>query len=226
MRFPDDQYLLKSVSGVLSLIPLDKAKGGALFVDFNSEKLNRRRRTGGIKQELAKACGLKKDFKPKILDVTAGLGSDAFILAALGAKVVLLERNDSVYELLKDGFYRSQLLDNDVAKIVASNMYLVEQGDSLEQLHRIQVAEYDCIYCDPMFPERSKSAKVKKAMQYFHDVVGFDSDQEEILLDLAMEKAGKRVVVKRPKLAPFLAERKPSLQIKSKTLRYDIYLTP
>ena len=45
----------------------------------------------------------------------------------------------------------------------------------------------------------------------------------DLLLDSALSIAENRVVVKRPRKAPFLADRKPSLQFEGKSSRYDIY---
>jgi 16S rRNA (guanine1516-N2)-methyltransferase len=62
-----------------------------LHVDFLSDSLNyRRRHGGGIKQALARAAGIKPGIRPSILDVTAGLGKDSFLLASLGCKVTMV----------------------------------------------------------------------------------------------------------------------------------------
>ena len=220
-------FQLRMINDHLCLVPNDANKGGVLLVDFNSEQANYRRRTAGIKQEIAKSCGVKTDFKPNIFDATAGLGGDAFVLASLGCCVEMVERNEIVHQLLADGIRRALLLDgknNEVAEIVRNKLRLHPQADSLLVLESKASQSIDCVYLDPMFPQRSKAAKVKKAMQYFHDVVGFDDKQEAELLNLALDKAIKRVTVKRSKLAPYLAGRKPNLEMKSKTLRYDIYM--
>jgi len=82
----------------------------------------------------------------------------------------------------------------------------------------------DVIYLDPMFPSRSKTAQVKKEMQFFHDIVGPDTDSEELLLK-ALSCAKKRIVVKRPRLAEKLLDNiKPDFEIIGKSTRYDIYL--
>ena len=80
----------------------------------------------------------------------------------------------------------------------------------------------DVVYLDPMFPERKKSAKVKKQMQAFHAIVGTDADADG-LLALALNVATYRVVVKRPAGANYLAEKKPSYSLEGKSTRYDIY---
>jgi len=73
-----------------------------------------------------------------------------------------------------------------------------------------------------MFPERQKSADVKKEMNASHSIVGADLDADR-LLPLALEKAQYRVVVKRPRKAPFLNNQPPSYQLEGKTSRFDIY---
>jgi 16S rRNA (guanine1516-N2)-methyltransferase len=75
-----------------------------------------------------------------------------------------------------------------------------------------------------MFPERKKSAQVKKEMQIFHDIVGDDEDAAT-LLEQARSIARKRVVVKRPRLAGTLGQQKASACVTGKTTRFDIYPT-
>ncbi len=216
-------YVLSFNEGTLQLAPSNKSRGGALCVDFDSSTIEKRRSTSGIRQDIAKAAGCKAGYRPRILDVTAGLGGDAFILASLGCDVTLVENNPLVYALLSDGITRAEKLDAETGFIVREKLHLMPRQDALAYL-AAGTAEVDVIYLDPMFPERQKSAKVKKAMQYFHDIVGCYHEQESELLVLALKKALKRVVVKRPKLAPLLAEKVPDYQVKGKSVRYDIYL--
>ena len=51
---------------------------------------------------LAKAVGFKGKKNLNIIDATAGLGRDAFLLASLGANVTLIERNTKMHKLLED----------------------------------------------------------------------------------------------------------------------------
>jgi 16S rRNA (guanine1516-N2)-methyltransferase len=87
----------------------------------------------------------------------------------------------------------------------------------------IKIPEADVVYLDPMFPERQKSALVKKDMRFFHSVVGDDSDADQ-LLQAALLIDCARAVVKRPIKAPLLANVKPSHQILGKSIRYDVYV--
>lgn len=214
-------FSLQQVEGIWQLSPVDKKQGGPLFIDLCSYLTAYQREQMGIRQDIAKAVGCKKDYRPTVLDTTAGLAGDASLLAYLGCQVDALEQNATVYTLLADAFKRAE---QNCPSLLA-NLQLLPQQDAISYLTQTSHS-YDAIYLDPMFPERQKSAKVKKGMQYLHQVAGIASAEEENeLLIKAREKANKRVVVKRPRLAPFLAEQKPDFQITGKTIRYDVYLS-
>jgi 16S rRNA (guanine1516-N2)-methyltransferase len=219
----DSGFLLESHEGVLQLLPRDSKRGGPLLVDFRAPSVAYRRNTSGIKQEIARAVGCKPGYRPTVFDATAGLGSDAFVLASLGCHVTLAEQHPVVFALLEDGLKRARQGDDDVAAITTEFLQLLPMGSAL--MHLAASAEtFDVVYLDPMFPERQKSASVKKAMQYLHEVVGIDHQQEEELFRLARSKAGKRVVVKRSRHAPDLVPEKPSYRVEGKAVRYDVYL--
>ena len=208
----------------LSFISHKKAHG-AVSCDFVSGS-NRHRRNygGGNGQMVAKAVGLSGKFSPKVLDVTAGLGADAFILASLGCKMQLIERNPIVHCLLRDGLDRaaiSGMEDSDLAGVI-NNINLLNE-DSISHLGAIESLDRpDIIYVDPMFPERKKSAQVKKEMQALHQIVGGDGDSHKIL-DIALQKALYRVVVKRPAHSEYLGNLKPNYSLEGKSTRYDIF---
>lgn len=194
-----------------------------VYVDFAEGANAHRQKFGGGKgQAIAKAAGLNKGATPTILDATAGMGKDAFVLASLGCHVHLVERQKPVYALLLDGFRRAS---------ISSSLPWFQERMTLEHNssdRAIQSAidnknSFDVVYLDPMFPHREKSAKVKKDMAIFQTFVGFDEDADK-LLPLAYQLAQKRVVVKRPDYAPFLNEQTPSSQIKTKKNRFDLYV--
>ncbi len=199
---------------------------GPIRAEFTEGSADHRRKFGGGKgQMIAKAVGVKAGVFPKVLDATAGLGKDAFVLATLGCHVQMLERSPVVHALLHDGLERASrhavYEDPELARIIA-RMDLVE-ADSHDYINQIaDDARPDVIYLDPMFPDRQKSADVKKEMAAFHHVVGKDDDADS-LLDSALFKALYRVVVKRPRKAPFIANKAPSYQLEGKSSRYDIY---
>lgn len=193
-------------------------------VDFSSKKLLFRQKLATTKNEaIAKAVGLKKNKACTLIDATAGLGKDAFILASLGANITLLERSPVVASLLREGL--AQLSD----PVLKERMHFIET-DACDYLSALNQDEYpDVIYCDPMFPKRQKSALVKKEMQYLQTLLENESDMSQSdgakLLAHALQCAKSRVVVKRPRIAPPLEGRQPDFSHQSKNNRFDIYLT-
>jgi 16S rRNA (guanine1516-N2)-methyltransferase len=205
----------------LSLKKKDEPKLGAIHVDFVTGAAAHRRKFGGGKgQAIAKAVGLNKGATPVVLDATAGLGRDGFVLASLGCKVILHERHPVVAALLFDGLERAYN-DAEIGSWMKENMSLVfgSSHTLLAQCNEVP----DVVYLDPMFPHREKSALVKKEMRVFQELVGADSDADD-LLEFAYPLASKRVVVKRPDYAPFLNDKTPSMQIKTKKNRFDVYV--
>jgi len=211
----------------LEVIHLGKNSPGPISCNFVTGSLNYRRLHGGGKnQNLAKAIGIKS-IKQKlyIMDVTAGLGRDAFILASLGAKVLMLERNGILAALLADGIHRARMTEGakgEDFKEVFKRMTIIN-NDSIDYLNTLEdICIPDIVYIDPMFPPRQKSSQVKKEMQLLQKLIGPDEDSDK-LLTLAKSKARYRVVVKRPIHAKFLSDQKPSYSLKGKSTRYDIY---
>ncbi|WP_459868667.1 class I SAM-dependent methyltransferase [Endothiovibrio diazotrophicus] len=193
---------------------------GPVYADFVGGKVGYRHRHGGGRgQPIAKAVGLRKGAAPGVLDATAGLGRDAFVLASLGCAVTLVERSPVVAALLRDGLRRAQ--NDPEAAAVVVRMALVEE-DAVEAMARL-AGRFEVVHLDPMYPHRDKSALVKKEMRLFRDLVGEDPDADR-LLAAALACAAKRVVVKRPRGAPPLADRPPNHTVESKTTRYDVYL--
>lgn len=197
--------------------------GKPVFIDFTEGKNAHRRKFGGGRgQPLAKAIGLKGGATPSVIDATAGYGRDAFVIANLGCQVTLIERQAVLWALLTDAINKAQQHD-EVAEI-AERMSLVNDS-SIDYLTSLAESSWpDVIYMDPMYPSRDKSALVKKEMQLLHQLVGPDTDSND-LLSIAMQRARKRVVIKRPKSAEFVGGQKPDVSIEGKTTRYDVYVT-
>lgn len=92
----------------LELRKCDEPKLGGIRVDFAGGTMAHRRRFGGGRGEaVAKAAGIKKSYLPSVVDATAGLGRDAFVLASLGCHVRMIERHPVVAALLDDGLQRA-----------------------------------------------------------------------------------------------------------------------
>lgn len=198
-----------------------KGAPGPVRAEFVTGKMGyRREHGGGAGQLVAKAVGLHKTkANLHVLDATAGLGQDAFVLAGLGCTVTLFERNPVIHALLADGLERAAL-NVDCAPII--ERMTLRQGSSIDWLAQADESAADVVYLDPMFPHRDKSALVKKEMQVFRMVVG-DDDDSESLLSAALECATYRVVVKRPRKAPSIPGREPTTRVEGKSSRYDIY---
>jgi len=220
-------YALEVTQRGLELVLLP-ARKSRLFCDFVSGPLGYRRiKGGGRNQAIARAVGLKTYKLPlTILDATAGLGRDAFVLASLGCKMCLVERSPILAALLQDGLERA-LQSPEVAPIIRSMQFILQDAHFILAGLTSETAP-DVVYLDPMFPtkeKKSKSALTKMEMRIIRDMVGEDFDAA-LLLPLALAKARKRVVVKRPKVAPPLVpEPAPSFVVPGKSNRYDVYLT-
>lgn len=209
-----DFYLLK----IDELLYLQNADS-RICVDFSSGEASYRREFGGGKnQAIGRAIGLNKRKDICVLDATAGLGGDAFVLACLGCQVTMLERSPIISALLSDGLRRGAL-DEDIAHII-QRMKL--ENISAEDYFSKIAQKPDVVYLDPMFPHRKKTAKVKKEMQLLQELLGHDENLS--FLTKAREVAGQRVVVKRPKGAEYLNSSAPSHSIESKKTRYDVYM--
>ncbi len=219
----DYPYTLIQTAARLELHTTHHQAAGPVYVDFVAGAMGFRARHGSRKREpLARAVGLKGASLPTIVDATAGLGRDAFILAALGCTLTLVERSPIIAALLRDGIARA--LAHSDTQTAARHMTLVS-GDAVTVL--VQLAEHerpDVVYLDPMYPHRSKSALVKKEMRALRALVGEDPDAPQ-LLETALQVARRRVVVKRPRLAPSLPGIAPSHTLPGSTTRFDIYLT-
>lgn len=192
-----------------------------LVIDFVGGAVGYRLAAGeGRKQALPKAAGFKKGFIPTIVDATAGLGRDAFLLAALGAQVTLIERSAEVHARLTDAMARARAEGGRHAEIM-SRMTLLH-GDSIKLLPGLAP---DVVLVDPMHPPRRNSALVKKEMRILREIVGADPDQVE-LMRVALACAKKRVVLKWPQYAePMPGLRAPSHQILGKNTCYNVFMT-
>ena len=174
----------------------------------------------GRGQNLAKAVGMKSNKNRNIIDATAGLGYDSFILASIGAKVTLIERSQKMHELLQNGIDEGKSFGGEIEKII--NRMELLFGDSKDILPKLTP---EVIMIDTMYKDRKKTALVKKNMRLVRDIVGPDTDYID-LLKIALNCATNRVVLKQPRYAKPIKEiGNCSHQILGKTIRYDIFMT-
>ncbi|MDV5172230.1 class I SAM-dependent methyltransferase [Photobacterium rosenbergii] len=223
---PGSVFALVLTAERLELRKLDEPKLGAVYVDLAGGAVAHRRKFGGGRgQAIAKAVGLKGGVTPTVVDGTAGLGRDAFVLASLGCKVQMVERHPVVAALLDDGLARAKA-DSEIGGWISERLSLLHASshNALEQLAADpDFVAPDVVYLDPMYPHKKKSALVKKEMRVFQTLVGADLDADGLLAP-ALALATKRVVVKRPDYAEFLAGQKPAMAIETKKNRFDVYV--
>lgn len=216
-QIDNSSFVLMLDENNLSLHSLGDNKFSPIQINFNQGKnYYRQHYAGGKNQLIAKAIGISQGLYPKVLDATAGYGSDAYVLASFGCTVTMVENHPVMAALL------AQALEMSNDNPVISRLHL-QYMDSINFLEKIDAKEYDVIYLDPMFPEKTGAAKVKKNMQILHQLVGKPKNEEHLLRN-AISKAHYRVVVKRPNSAPFLANLSPQHQLSSKKQRFDIYI--
>ena len=201
--------------GSLKLFHNDKV----LFIDFNDSEIQNRIDPKTKKCSVVQAVEGRLKEKLNILDTTAGLGRDCFTLASRGHNITAIEKDPYIYFLLVDALYRAKQLDNLVDIANRITLLNIDSNDYILQATQ----QFDCIYVDPMFPPRRKSAKVKQGMQILHEIAFNDEASNSTLLANIIKSKKKKAVVKRPVNAEFLCNRKPSSQLKGKTNRFDIY---
>ncbi len=197
------------------------------IIDFTSGSVDHRRKFGGGRgQGLPKACGFKNGVTPFVVDATAGLGRDGFLLASLGAQVIMIERSEQMFELLSDAMARAGDIEQSSPEVVEimARMSLL-QGDAKDVLPQISRHRApDVVVVDPMHPPRKTKALVKKEMRLIREIVGPDEDSFE-LMQVALKCARNRVVLKWPQKADPMANlRLPSHQILGKSTRYDVFM--
>ncbi len=196
-----------------------------LCVDFLAGKQAHRFYFGGGQgQDIAKAVGVSQ-YKPTVLDLTAGLAQDAFVLAALGCQVHACEKQPVIAALVLDALKRALAASDEQYLAIQDALKRLEYQfinaqDYLQQCN----TRFDVIYLDPMFEAGSYAkSQVKKEAKALRLLAQDPFDAQQLLV-LALQHARCRVVVKRPKKGEFLAQKTPSFQIKGKSNRYDVYV--
>lgn len=215
----------------LELCAMGPRAPGPVSVDLVTGRLGRQRKEPGFRRlPLIRAFGLHKRpevERPFIVDATAGLARDAALLAFAGCTVLAVERSPVLVALIEDGLARAAR-DAEVGPLLSGRLEVVcaDARGLLVRLER-EGRRPDAVYVDPMFPERRKSALVKKDMQLLQRLHGegaFDDEGARALLWGARAAAAERVVVKRPRGAPALAPGS-SFTVEGEGVRYDVYRT-
>ncbi len=184
-------------------------------VGLSSGPIARRLHTARRTDPLPRAIGLPRRQAPaRVVDATAGLGRDAFLLAHLGCEVLAIERIPAFVMLMRAAIERTPL--EQALRIARANAveWLRTEGRTFGP---------DVVYLDPMFADEGR-AQVKKDMQACRALAGPAADVAD-LFAAAREVANERVVVKRhPDGAPLAAA--PSFVVEGERVRFDVYLKP
>lgn len=219
----EPEFLLVQTSERLELRELRRGSSRPIYVDFVNGPLGFRRLSGrSRRQPIALAVGLRSGAF-SVVDATAGLARDSFLLACLGCTVTAIERSPVLAALVRDGIKRAAHHSPQLDAVLASfNLVL---GDARKVLPRMTGSDAaDTVFLDPMFPPGKKAALVKKEMRICRRLVGDDPDAGE-LFEIACRVAKKRVVVKRQLHAPPLGP-EPTTTHRGTRVRYDVYRMP
>ncbi len=181
--------------------------------------------SGLSRQPLIRAMGKARGL---VVDATAGLGGDAFLVAAAGFAVAALERNALLAEMLADEVARVRRSASAPHRAAAERMQ-VTHADAIDALSgaspsRAWVREQPvAVLMDPMYPQDpSATALAAKPIRVVRTLVGDDPDQRA-LFEAARACGPGRIVVKRPHSAPPLVP-DPDLDFAGKLTRLDVYL--
>ena len=122
-------------------------------IDFLSGKTAYRRKYGHAGGEaIGKAVGIKKGNRPNVVDATAGLGADAFVLATMGCRVHMIERSEVIAQLLEDGLRRAEQ-DKKLGPLVKEKLSLT-CGDSRQELLQVPISSRRSFISIPCFPKK------------------------------------------------------------------------
>ncbi|MEZ5964478.1 MAG: class I SAM-dependent methyltransferase [Planctomycetota bacterium] len=156
---------------------------------------------------LARAVGgAREDL---VVDATCGLGRDALELAALGYRVQAYERHPVLAFLLRDALATTAPIE-------------LHEADAIDALATRPAHSVHAVCLDPMFPARSKSARVKKEAEVLRILVPREPDLDALFA--VAWRTARRVVVKRPRHAAALRE-PVDFTVAGRALRFDVYLT-
>ena len=200
------QFLLDIEDGILKLIEPGSVRFRPIYSYSGSlQQISRRTLLG-------RAIGRKTQT---VIDATAGLGGDAFLLSRMGYSVLAIERQPVIAALLENGILRI-LERSDRIKLE------FRFADSRKILSNLNESP-DVIYLDPMYPVgRKTSVAVARPIRILRELAGDDSDAES-LLNTSLKSASRRVVIKRPHFAEPLRRDKLSDSLMGKLVRYDLY---
>lgn len=230
-RFHVERVRFGEAAEVVALFDRERPKQKPIFVDFESAQMKFRCRGGVDGEMVVKSFGLSKRERAGrlIVDSSAGLGTDAYLLAVAGYQVLAVERNPMVFALLKDGWQR--MSDARADRGEPKLEFEIVEGDGALILGAMKAAgsRPHGVYFDPMFEDESKKGKSlpRKEMATLRDLLSGDGGGGQAPSEFVRDAVGvveARVVVKRPTGAqPVLIDPGPVNRIEGKVAGYDIY---
>lgn len=170
-----------------------------VYCDFTEKSFIRE-----VRQSYGRSEGVYSFLKPmaksgslKICDMTVGMGKDFFKFLLAGHSVIGFERNPVFYYMVKDGLKRflSSASSEDLKKQFKVSSFSAELrlGETVFDNEN----EFDLIYYDPMFEEKSKKAAPKKGMQALkHLNKSSETDEKMNCLKTALTSKPRTLIFK------------------------------
>lgn len=194
---------------------------GPVGARFDNPAMQHRRRAGH-NELLGRALGLHKRPGLAVVDATAGLGRDAFVLADLGARVLLCERHPVLALMLEEALAHA-VASADQRLVRAAERMRLWPGDA-RQLPQAELDGMEAVYLDPMFQQPGRRAAAGKEMAALQHLLGWqEQEAQHALLEWALASGVERVVVKRAIKAPLLGGRSPHHCLRGRAVRFDVY---
>ncbi|WP_343128592.1 class I SAM-dependent methyltransferase [Buchnera aphidicola (Kurisakia onigurumii)] len=204
----------------IKLYDTQNPKLGNFYIDFTNKKISYRI-NNRKKESLIQAIKIKNNPYPNVLDMTAGLGRDSFILAASGCHVLMLERNPIIFILLNNALHRAYK-NPKIGKWVKSRIkFFFESSFNISNISFTFKPEV--IYIDPMYCIKKRKSNPKKDMQFLNKIIKNTDQDSNKLIFIARNINCRKIVVKRPLNGSYIGNIKTKNSIFSKKHRFDIY---
>ena len=190
------------------------AENNELENSFTAGKFSARISQYQSENLLKKAIGWQSTTQKHILDATGGLGHDAFILALLGQKITVIEKNIGLCILIEEALHNLPNLP--YFKDARHNISIIN-NDS--RIFLPSSENFDVVYIDPMFNSKKKLKRTKQ-MEFLDNYLG---EYDDPSVDF-YESNFKRLVIKKELRAVASIKDCSAISFKGSSVRYDVYL--
>lgn len=194
--------------------PHIKFKDKKIISSFRSGSFTNRIKNFQRESLLKKAIGFDSKISKKILDCTAGLGHDAFILALLKQNVTVVEKNMGLcilFELALENLPQTPYFQEAKERITIIN------DDSASLAGKL--SDYDVIYIDPMFEDRGNAGR-SGMMSLISDYLDDFTDVSDVLI----RSKFNRLVIKRQKQFKQSGNIAPSFILHGKSINFHVFI--